>query len=117
MALLDTQTASLLISLSALAISAFGILERRSAATRSDRLRLSPITDELNKVRLEISRLTSVGENMGDLITTLNGRAELLGQQGLALVQAHALNVTSAECRVVALALDDSGFREDSQEM
>jgi Helix-turn-helix domain of resolvase len=108
---------SLAISFLALLVAGYGIIERRQSSNRADRLRLSVITGELATIRLQLVETAAEGYTMGDRIEALNSRVELLAQQALALISEHALTVTSTECREVALALENSGYRDDSEDI
>jgi hypothetical protein len=107
------QTVSLLISLLALAVAAYGIFERKAAATRAERIRLSVITDDLQKIKLELLTAGAFGGN----VEALHTRTELLAQQALSLIREHAIPATSAECRAVAFGLGRVHCTEDAEEV
>jgi hypothetical protein len=96
-----------LISLAALAVSVYGVVERRSAARRAERLRFAALIDELNNLRLAYRHPTTVLE-FGDEADAINGRAELLAVQAFLLRQ-RLHDITSPEYRTLAYALSRSG--------
>jgi uncharacterized 2Fe-2S/4Fe-4S cluster protein (DUF4445 family) len=90
------------ISSAALAVAAYGIIERGKAASRTERIRLTSIIDDLAKARYDLTELGSKGTLVGDLIEALHARQEVLSQQALSLVQKHSLEITSSELRELA---------------
>jgi hypothetical protein len=113
----DGLSISILISLAALGISIYGVFEKRSSARRAERLRLISLTDNLGELIGELIDKAKSGEVMGDTIENLNSRIELTAQQALSLIQKHTLDVTGAELRTVAQALEESGLNEDAQQV
>jgi len=108
---------SLIISVVALSVAIYGVFERRQAANRADRLRLSVITGEMAGLGFELVKMASEGHRVGDRVEAMHTRIELLGQQALTLMDAHAPTLTSTECRQIALALEESGYRDNAGEV
>ncbi|MBC8990258.1 hypothetical protein H9X95_08815 [Micromonospora chalcea] len=100
------------ISFAALLVATYGILERHQVARRADRLRLTVITGELAKLREDLVKAET---NTGNLIENVHSRMEVLAQQALSLIQAHEVSLTSAELRVIAMALEETGYNEASE--
>ena len=100
---------ALAISLAALAISLYGIVERRSAARRAERLRFMSLVDDLNSLRVDHIL------PWGDEASAVNARAELLTVQAFAL-QKRLTDVTSPEFRTLAFALDRAGYPEQAEQ-
>ncbi|HEX5199618.1 MAG TPA: hypothetical protein VFW27_06710 [Actinoplanes sp.] len=100
---------ALVISLAALAVSLYGIAERRSMARRGERLRFVTLIDDLNGLRLE-HRLPH-----GDLADAVNARAELLAIQAFTL-QKRLTDITSPEYRTLAYALGRSGYPAEADQ-
>jgi hypothetical protein len=112
----EAQVITIIISVAAFGVAAYGILERRLAARRSERLRLTTIVENLAKVRLELIEMASKGQTIGDVVEAVNARLEVLSQQALSLiVQEHSLTITSTECREVAVGLEQAGYIEDAE--
>lgn len=72
---MQPQYISLILSLVAVVVSVYGIYERRLAASRAERIRLTEITDDLEKLKLE---LIDTKERVGDRVESLHSRMELL---------------------------------------
>jgi hypothetical protein len=51
----------------------------------------------------------------GNSLEVLNARIEILSQQALSLLQTTKLQITSVECREIAMALEAAGFAEDAE--
>jgi Tfp pilus assembly protein PilF len=85
------------------------------AATRAERLRLGVIADDLATIKLELARESA--QSAGDHIEALHSRAELLAQQGLALLREHEISANSSECRAIAFMLDQAGFADNADEV
>jgi hypothetical protein len=102
------------ISFLAFIIAGYGVVERRNAANRADRVRLTEITADLAELRLKRAELP--GLRVGE-IEALNSRIALLAQQATSLIRSHEISLTSAECREVATCLDLSGYPIESEEM
>ncbi|MFG1893315.1 hypothetical protein ACGFIP_04855 [Micromonospora zamorensis] len=100
------------ISFAALLVAAYGILERHQGARRADRLRLTVITGELAELREELVKAET---RTGDFVEIVHSRMEVLAQQALSLMQAHEVSLTSAELRVIATALEETGFNDASE--
>ena len=111
---MEPQYVSFVISLFALLVAAYGIYERRSAAARVERVRLSAITDDLEKLKLE---LIAEAESVGDRVEALHSRMELLAQQGLSLLREHGVHANSTECRSLAYLLDEISYTDDANEV
>jgi len=101
------QAGVVLISLVALAVSLYGILERRGAARRAERLRFATLIDDLNTLRLAYRHPTTALE-FGDEADAVNARAELLAVQAF-LLRKRLHDITSPEYRTLAYALSRSG--------
>ena len=114
---MDTAQISVEISGLAFLAAAYGVLERRLAARRAERIRLTAITADLTKTRLDLYEFAEKGIKMGDMIEALNTRLEVLSQQALSLIQQHSLTVTSTECREVAFDLMQTGYHDDAEFM
>jgi hypothetical protein len=114
---MNTALISTIISVAAFAVAAYGILERRKAASRAERIGLTTIIDELAQTRYQLTDVASKGTTKCDLIEALNTRIELLSQQAKSLIQEHALTITSTECREVAYCLKLAGYVEDSDDV
>jgi hypothetical protein len=102
----------IIISLLALAIAAYGILERKELARRLERIRLSELLDSLNQVSLELAR---TNERSGTSIVALNTRNELLAQQVSSILPKFEQEVTSAELRTLAHGLAHANYWEDAE--
>ncbi|MFI5893650.1 hypothetical protein ACIA5D_26445 [Actinoplanes sp. NPDC051513] len=100
---------ALAISLAALAVSLYGIAERRGASRRAERLRFVTLIDELNTLRLE--HLLP----HGDAADAVNARAELLAIQAFTL-QRRLTDITSPEYRALAYALSRSGYPAEADQ-
>jgi hypothetical protein len=111
------QYVSLVFSLAAVAVAFYGIYERRLAAARAERIRLTVITDDLEKLKLDLIAEAEAGRRVGVRIEALNARVELLAQQGLSLIREHELPANSTECRTIAFALYAVGFTDDADEV
>jgi hypothetical protein len=104
---------ALLVSALALAVAIYGVLERRAAARRSERLRLSTLIADLDGLYFE--QLTSPdGLAPGDFTDGINSRRELMSMQALALLPGFRKEVTSAELRILAYALNRAGYPSES---
>jgi len=108
------QAGVVLISLAALAVSLYGILERRGAARRAERLRFASLIDDLNELRLSYRHPTTALE-FGDEADAINGRAELLAVQAFLLRQ-RLHDITSPEYRTLAYALSRSGYPAEADQ-
>jgi hypothetical protein len=100
---------SLVISLIAVAISAYGIGERRFEIRQAERLRFATIIDELNSLHLQHLQATADLTD-GDITDAVNGRRELLASQGHAMLKKLRNGVTSPELRTLAHALVRAGY-------
>jgi hypothetical protein len=109
------QIITIIISVGAFLIAAYGIFERRLAARRSERLRLTAIAENMTQVRRELIELGEKKQTSGNIIEVINTRLEVLSQQALSLVQQHSLTITSTECREIAINLEQTGYREDAE--
>ena len=115
---MDTaQIITIIISVGAFGVAAYGILERRLAARRSERIRLTTIVENMTQVRRELIELGEQGKTSENIIEVLNSRLEVLAQQAVSLVQQHSLTITSTECREIAIGLEQTGYREDAEFM
>jgi len=108
------QAGVVLISLAALAVSLYGILERRGAARRAERLRFASLIDDLNELRLSYRHPTTALE-FGDEAAFVNARAELLAVQAF-LLRKHLHDITSPEYRTLAFALSRSGYPAEADQ-
>ena len=111
------QIVSIIISIAAFLVAAYGIIERRMTATRSERIRLTTIVENLTQVRRSLTELAQQGQTSGGMVEVVNTRLEVLSQQALSLVQQHSLTVTSTECREIAFDLELTGYKEDADFM
>lgn len=107
------DVATISISLAALLIALYGIVERRKTSTRAERIRLGEIVDELNRCALDLA----THQLSDSVVEALNTRRELLGQQAKALLKAYRSTITSAEFRVLAFALAGAGYDEDAEDV
>jgi hypothetical protein len=107
---------ALVISLVALAISAYGVGERMYAVKRAERLRFASIIDELSSLHLEHMQAEADLAD-GDVIDALNSRRELLVVQALSMRKRLGQDVTSPELRTLAHALGRAGYPTDAEEM
>jgi hypothetical protein len=103
-----------LISLAALAVSVYGVVERRSAARRAELLRFAALIDELDNQRLAYRHPTTVLE-FGDEADAVNARAELLAVQAF-LLRHRLHDITSPEYRTLAYALNRSGYPAEADQ-
>lgn len=108
---------SALVSLAALGTAIYGIFERGNAAKRAERLRLTVIVENIARARGELTDLVSAGVTFGDKIEVINSRIELLAQQARSLLQKYHLEVTSTECREIAVALEECGLIDSADEV
>src|SRR3954452_15963112 len=108
------QAGVVLISLAALAVSLYGVVERRGAARRAERLRFAALIDDLNDLRLAYRRPTTVLE-FGDEADAVNARAELLAVQAFLLRQ-RLHDITSPEYRTLAYELNRSGYPAEADQ-
>ncbi|WP_030434223.1 hypothetical protein [Actinoplanes subtropicus] len=108
------QAGVVLISLAALAVSLYGILERRGAARRAERLRFATLVDDLNNLRLAYRHPTTALE-FGDEAAFVNARAELLAVQAF-LLRNRLHDITSPEYRTLAFALSRSGYPAEADQ-
>src|SRR4051812_10373546 len=108
------QAGVVLISVAALALSVYGVIERRGAARRAERLRFAGLIDDLNDLRLAYRHPTTVLE-FGDEADAINGRAELLAVQAF-LLQQRLHDITSPEYRTLAYALSRSGYPAEADQ-
>jgi hypothetical protein len=108
------QAGVVLISLAALAVSLYGVVERRGVARRAERLRFATLIDDLNDLRLAYRRPTTTLE-FGDEADAINGRAELLAVQAFLLRQ-RLHDITSPEYRTLAYALSRSGYPAEADQ-
>lgn len=104
---------AILISLAALALSIYSVVERRHAAQEAERLRFTVIIDELNSLQLEHIQATTDLQT-GDITAAINARRELLGAQALVLLRHFRDRITSPEYRTLAHALDRAGYPADA---
>ncbi|MBM0275786.1 hypothetical protein [Micromonospora tarensis] len=109
---MELSLLSFAISFAALLVAAYGILERHQVARRADRLRLTVITGELAEL---LEGLVKAEITTGDLVENVHTRMEVLAQQALSLIRAHEVSLTSAELRVIAVALEETGYNEASE--
>jgi tetratricopeptide (TPR) repeat protein len=111
-----TSYVTVAISLFALAISIYGVAERRNAAKRAERLRLATIIDELNGLHLEHLQAPD-GLTDGDITDAINARRELLAVQSLSLLDSFRKTTTSPEYRTLAHALSRAGYPNEADEV
>ena len=102
----------IIISVFALAVSAYGILERKDVARRLERIRLSELLDSLNQVDLELAR---ANERSGTPIIVLNARNELLAQQVLSILPKFQQETTSTEMRTLAHGLAHANYWDQAE--
>jgi len=115
---MDTaQIISIIISVAAFMVAAYGIVERRVAATRTERIRLTTIVENMVQIRKELIELSQQGQTSGNIIEAISARLEILAQQAIFLVQRHSLTITSTECREIAIGLEQAGYLEDADFM
>ncbi|GAA0564183.1 hypothetical protein GCM10010172_54530 [Paractinoplanes ferrugineus] len=106
--------ASLLISVCALALAIYGVLERRRDVRRSEWLRLTAAIADLDALSFEQLK-TPDGLNAGDFTNAVNSRREILSFHALALLPKFQKQVTSSELRVLAYALSRAGFPSEAE--
>jgi len=108
------QAGVVLISLAALGLSIYAVLERRGAARRAERLRFAALIDDLNGLRLAYRHPTTALE-FGAEADAVNTRAELLAVQAFLLRQ-RLHDITSPEYRTLAYALSRSGYPAEADQ-
>jgi hypothetical protein len=106
--------APLLISACALAISIYGVLERRRDARRSEWLRLTGTIAELDSLFFEQAK-TPDGFRPGDFADAVNSRREVLSSHALSLLPKFEKQITSAELRVLGYALSRAGYPSEAE--
>lgn len=107
------QAGVLAISLAALAVSLYGIVERQGASRRAERLRFAGLVNELNSLRLEHQQPTTILD-YGDAVDAVNARAELLAVQAF-LLRRKLHDIASPEYRTLAYALSRSGYPAEAE--
>jgi tetratricopeptide (TPR) repeat protein len=112
-----TADISVIISLCAFLVSGYGIIERGNAAKRAERLQLTDTVKDMINVRRQLVELVSEGITSGNAVEILSAQLEVLSQQALKLVKKHELEVTSTECREIAMSLEQAGFKENADDM
>ncbi|WP_328475176.1 hypothetical protein OHA21_17850 [Actinoplanes sp. NBC_00393] len=105
--------AALFISALALAISVYGVLERRNAARRAERLRLAALIAELDGLHFE-QLSPPDGVALRDFVDTINSRRGLLCAQVLNLLPQFRKEIISSELRVLAYALSRAGYPDEA---
>jgi len=105
------------ISMSALLVAMYGIWERNTLLRGAERVRLSEIIADLNGLGLELSKLSSELQQSGPAVQTINTRAELLGQQAMALLGNFTGKITSTEYRTLAYWLSNAGYQPDADQV
>src|SRR3954469_23211972 len=94
------------ISFAALAVSIYGVVERRGAARRAERIQFVSLVDELNRLRLDHPERTTITQH-GSLTYAINETAEVPAIQALGMARRPALRrlTSSPEFRTIAYAL------------
>jgi hypothetical protein len=108
------QAGVVLISFAALALALYGVVERRDAARRAERLRFAGLIDDLNNLRLAY-RHPATALEFGAEAEAINGRAELLAVQAF-LLRHRLHDITSPEYRTLAYALSRSGYPAEADQ-
>jgi hypothetical protein len=109
------QAGVVLISLAALALSIYAVLERRGAARRAERLRFATLIDHLNDLRPAYRHPTPALE-FGPEADAVNARAELLAVQAF-LLRDRLHDITSPEYRTLGYALSRSGYPAEADQI
>jgi hypothetical protein len=106
--------AALFFSGCAMAISIYGVLERRRDLKRNEWLRLTGTIADLDALFFEQLK-TPDGLSAGDFTNAVNSRREVLSFHALALLPRFQNEITSSELRVLAYALSRAGYPSESE--
>jgi tetratricopeptide (TPR) repeat protein len=110
------EIAAVGISTLALAISFYGVWDKRRDTRRQLQIRLSEVVDELNAVALEQQKHEAEAGKPGRALgAAYNARRELLCREGVALADLLGDSVTDSEYRFLAVALDQVGDKAGSE--
>ena len=70
------QIISIIISVAAFGVAAYGIAERQVAAARAERIRLTTIVENMAQIRRELVEMSVRGENTGNTVEVISARLE-----------------------------------------
>lgn len=105
--MISGQAVTVLVSVAALAVSIYGIVERHLTLRRIERVRLTEIVDQLNQIDVEAWKEPDIDPRLFAI------RKEVLVQQAVSLLNRWtSRSMTAVEYRRLALAASECGFSE-----
>jgi hypothetical protein len=105
--MISGQAVTVFVSVGALAVSIYGIVERRLTLRKTERVRLTELVDQLTEIDIAESKEQDIDANW------FVRRKEVLVQQAVSLLnRSTSRSMTAVEYRLLAIAAEECGYRE-----